>query len=91
MTQPIQPPERQPEPAALAAAILTSFRGGVCAVDKHGRITLVNPAAQGWLGWLESELIGRPMHEAIHARRPDGGSVPWNRSDPYAHRLARKI
>src|SRR5688572_19042166 len=75
MTQPIHPPERQPEPAALAAAILTSFRGGVCAVDRHGRIMLVNPAAQGWLGWLESELVGRPMHEAIHARRPDGGRV----------------
>ncbi|MFN8516564.1 MAG: sensor domain-containing diguanylate cyclase [Thermomicrobiales bacterium] len=76
MTQPLQRPARQPESVALAAAILTSFRGGVCAVDQHGRITLVNPAAQGWLGWLESELVGRPMHEAIHARRPDGGSVP---------------
>ena len=76
MTLSSQRPEWKPEPTALASAILTSFRGGVCAVDRHGRIMLVNPAAQRWLGWLESELVGRPMHEAIHARRPDGGSVP---------------
>ncbi len=57
-------------------AIITSFRGGVCAVDRRGCITLVNPAAQSWLGWLESELVGRPMHTTLHTRRADGTAVP---------------
>ena len=76
MRQPPRQSEPPPDSTALAAAILTSFRGGVCAIDRHGRITLVNPAAQSWLGWLESELVGRPMHAVLHSRRPDGTVVP---------------
>ena len=76
MTQPLQRPARQPESVALAAAILTSFRGGVCAVDQHGRITLVNPAAQGWLGWLESELAAWIM-ECKAARSSGDIAMPY--------------
>lgn len=76
MRRPARQPDPQPDSTALAAAILTSFRGGVCAIDRHGRITLVNPAAQRWLGWRESELVGRPMHAALHSRRPDGSAMP---------------
>jgi diguanylate cyclase (GGDEF)-like protein/PAS domain S-box-containing protein len=38
----------------------------VCAVDRGGRFTLVNPAAERLLGWREAELIGRDLHSTIH-------------------------
>ncbi len=46
-------------------------------VDAAGRITFLNPAALKILGYAdEDELLGRPSHETIHYRRPDGSPFP---------------
>jgi PAS domain S-box-containing protein len=46
-------------------------------VDAAGRITFLNPAALKILGYAgEDELLGRPSHETIHCRRPDGSPFP---------------
>jgi PAS domain S-box-containing protein len=41
----------------------------VCAVDLRGLLTFANPAAQRLLGWPESELLGRDLHEIGHPHR----------------------
>src|SRR5919109_2323047 len=45
------------------AVTLTSIGDGVIATDAKGRITRMNPVAQGLVGWSENEAIGRPLHD----------------------------
>jgi PAS domain S-box-containing protein len=61
---------------AFTAAITDSLGEGVYAIDREGRLTLLNRAARRMLGWTEEELLGRDVHEAIHVLRPDGTSHP---------------
>jgi PAS domain S-box-containing protein len=52
-------------------ALSGSIGEGVCAIDKGGRLTFANPAAQRMLGWSETELIGRDLHEIAHPERSE--------------------
>jgi PAS domain S-box-containing protein len=52
-------------------ALSDSIGEGVCAIDRHGRLTFANPAAQRMLGWSEAELIGRELHEWVHPDRDE--------------------
>jgi len=61
---------------AFASAITTQLGEGLCAVDRAGRLTFMNPAAERMVGWRESELLGRSLHEAIHFQRADGTAIP---------------
>ena len=56
--------------------ILNSITEGVLGVDLSGNITFENPAAAAMLGWSPSTLIGRSVHDALHARRSDGSARP---------------
>jgi two-component system cell cycle sensor histidine kinase/response regulator CckA len=53
-------------------AITTSLGEGVYALDKSGRVTFMNPAAESALGWKQAELLGREMHDVIHFQLADG-------------------
>ncbi|HJW15279.1 MAG TPA: PAS domain S-box protein, partial [Thermoanaerobaculia bacterium] len=64
--------ERLRNQLSFTAAITDSLGEGVYALDREGRLTLLNRAAQEMLGWTEQELLGRNMHEAIHFQRADG-------------------
>ena len=57
-------------------AIDNSTVEGLYALDREGRVTYVNPAAEQLLGWTAAELLGRAMHDVIHYRRPDGTPYP---------------
>ncbi len=57
-------------------AITNNLGEGVYAVDREGRVTFMNPAAERILGWTEAELLGKNMHEAIHFQRADKTVVP---------------
>ena len=57
---------------SFTAAITDSLGEGVYALDREGRLTLLNRAAAEMLGWTEQELLGRDMHETIHFQRADG-------------------
>lgn len=57
---------------SFTAAITDSLGEGVFAIDREGRVTFLNRAAQGMLGWSELELLGSNMHDAIHFQRSDG-------------------
>jgi PAS domain S-box-containing protein len=57
-------------------AITRNLGEGIYTLDPQGRVTFMNPAGEAMLGWKESELLGRDMHETVHSRRADGTHRP---------------
>ena len=58
-------------------AILARVRQPVWVVDHEGRFRYANPAAAAALGYEDpSELVGRPGHETVHYKYPDGRPYP---------------
>jgi diguanylate cyclase (GGDEF)-like protein/PAS domain S-box-containing protein len=56
---------------AFAGAIVGNLGEGVCALDRAGRITFVNPAAERLLGQAEAALLGRRWDEVVYGGRDD--------------------
>jgi PAS domain S-box-containing protein len=54
------------------SAVMDTIVEGLYVLDDEGRLTFMNAAASRLLGWTETELRGRSMHEAIHFQHPDG-------------------
>jgi PAS domain S-box-containing protein len=71
--------ERHRRQLEFASAINHSLGEGVYAVDRAGRLTFMNPAAERLLGWTEAELLGRNMHQAVHFQHADG--TPFRSED----------
>lgn len=44
---------------------LQSIGDGVISTDTGGLINVINPVAQSWTGWAESDAIGRPLDEVF--------------------------
>lgn len=58
-------------------AILGQVAQPVWVVDHRGRFHYANPAALAALGYDDpSELVGRPGHETVHYKYPDGRPFP---------------
>jgi PAS domain S-box-containing protein len=58
-------------------AILARVAQPVWVVDRHGCFHYVNPAAAAALGYADpSELVGRPGHDTVHYKYPDGTPFP---------------
>src|SRR5947209_17625923 len=55
----------------VAEVIASNVAEGICAIDAEGRLTYLNPAGGQLLGYAASELLGRPMHEALHFEREE--------------------
>lgn len=49
---------------------------GVYLLDEKGNLAFMNPEAEHLLGFSESELLGKNMHDAIHHTKPDGSPFP---------------
>ena len=60
----------------MTRTLLNTLSDGVYATDLQGRLTFMNAAAEKMLGWQESELIGRSVHEVVQPRQPDGSIIP---------------
>ena len=59
------------------SSILAEVPQPVWVVDPAGAIVYTNPAAVAALGWSDpAELRGRPSHETVHFKRPDGSPYP---------------
>lgn len=56
--------------------ILMSSGEGIIGVDKAGVVAFVNEAAGRMLGWKPEKLRGKPLHETIHYKKPDGSAYP---------------
>ena len=61
---------------AFTSAITTHLGEGLYALDREGRLTYMNAAAERMLGWRESELLGRFTHDILHFQRADGTPIP---------------
>jgi PAS domain S-box-containing protein len=60
----------------LTSATMRSLGEGLYVLDREGRVTFLNPAAEQLLGWTAAELLGRSMHEVIYGQGAHGRSVP---------------
>lgn len=47
------------------AATIHSIGDGLIAVDREGRVTLMNPVAERLTGWTQTEAIGHPLTEVF--------------------------
>jgi PAS domain S-box-containing protein len=57
-------------------AITTHLGEGIYALDTHGRLTFMNPAAEAALGWSQHELLGQEIHAVIHGQHADHIPLP---------------
>jgi PAS domain S-box-containing protein len=57
-------------------AILDAAADGIYGLDLKGHATFVNKAAANMLGFAADELMGKPMHDVVHHRYPDGTGYP---------------
>ncbi|WP_063763665.1 PAS domain S-box protein [Actinoplanes subtropicus] len=86
---------------AFRAAVMDHMAEGLCTMDEHGLVTSVNLAATRLLGWTEKEVLGRSLHEVLHAtaganahaaadcpltRIRSAGEQVDNAEDRYVHR-----
>lgn len=61
----------------LVTSILDCVAQPVWMVDQDGLIRFANPSAVAALGYHDaSDLRGKPSHQTIHYKRPDGASFP---------------
>ena len=56
--------------------ILNTAGEGIYGLDREGRTTFMNPAAEKILGYSSEELIGTSMHDMTHHSREDGSPYP---------------
>jgi PAS domain S-box-containing protein len=56
--------------------VMSSMGEGLYTVDKEGRVTFMNPAAQKMFGWTLDEMLGRKIHDVVHHTHPDGTFFP---------------
>lgn len=62
---------------AFLSSVLEGIAQPVWVVDAAGDIRFTNPAATAALGYDDAaELQGKPSHETIHYKRPDGSHYP---------------
>lgn len=55
---------------------ITSVMGeGVFVLDRDMRLTFMNPEAEKLLGWTETELLGKYVHDVFHCRKADGSEL----------------
>jgi PAS domain-containing protein len=62
------------------ASILDCVVQPVLVVDPSGLIRFANPSALAALGYDQAcDLLGKPSHDTIHHKRPDGTAFPVSR------------
>jgi PAS domain S-box-containing protein len=57
-------------------AVKNTVIEGLYTVDREGRVTYINPAAEQMFGWTAGELLGKRMHDVTHYKHPDGSPFP---------------
>jgi len=66
------------------ALILAAVGEGIYGIDREGLATFVNPTAVKMTGWLESDLLGKPIHDLHHHTKTDGSLYPREDCPIYA-------
>jgi len=52
--------------------ILSAAGEGIYGVNKEGKTTFFNPAAERMLGWSAAEVVGKDIHSLVHHTHHDG-------------------
>jgi PAS domain S-box-containing protein len=73
----------------FTGALTSSMGEGVFAMDYEGRVIFMNPSAEKLLGWTQSELFGKNIHEHIHYQKEDG--APYLFTDCPMFKLMRSV
>ncbi|MDD3167262.1 MAG: PAS domain S-box protein, partial [Bacteroidales bacterium] len=60
------------------SAIIYSIGDGVITTDKEGRVKRMNPIAEKWTGWSESEAVGMDVESCFPIFNETDGSVMGN-------------
>jgi PAS domain S-box-containing protein len=60
------------------ATTLNSIGDGIVATDNAGRVTFLNPVAEGLTGWSASEAFGQEFMDVFHARHAVTGELISN-------------
>lgn len=60
----------------LLREITATLGEGIYVMDDRGALVFMNPEAERLLGWTETELIGKNIHDFIHSRKLDGTPLP---------------
>jgi PAS domain S-box-containing protein len=60
--------------------ILAALAEGIVALDAAGRIQLMNPAAEGLIGWSDAEARGRDL-DTVLSFQPEAAAVPLEGAD----------
>ena len=61
---------------AETESLLNAAGEGIFGVDRRGRLTMMNAAAQEMTGYSFEEVRGRSLHATLHHSRPDGSPYP---------------
>ena len=61
---------------SLMQAIASAAPDALFVTDAQGRITYMNPAAEGMFGYTAGEVLGKVTHDVFHYQRPDGTPLP---------------
>ena len=64
--------------------ILGSAGEGIYGISHEGLATFVNPAAIEMTGWVDADLLGKPMHDILHHTKTDGSPYPREECPIYA-------
>jgi len=64
--------------------ILGAVGEGIYGIDLNGCGTFANSAAVEITGWLEEDLLGKPVHDIHHHTKPDGSHYPREDCPIYA-------
>ncbi len=67
----------------LMTMLLESTGEGIFGVDKKGRCTFINPAAQSLFGYTEQELKNKSIHQLTHHSYDDGSVYPEEKCPIY--------
>jgi PAS domain S-box-containing protein len=51
-----------------ARAVAEGMGEGLCTIDPQGRLTYLNKAAEGMLGWSPEQAVGQRLHDLVHIR-----------------------
>ncbi len=65
-------------------AVVQSMGDAVMTVDRQGKVTMLNPAAEGMTGWMQSDAIGKPVEDIVILLDPDSRRPVMN---PALHAL----
>jgi PAS domain S-box-containing protein len=64
--------------------ILGAAGEGIYGIGPDGLATFVNPAAVKLTGWIEDDILGKPIHDLHHHTKTDGSPYPREECPIYA-------